>query len=61
MDAIEGIGMPSLIGCDRLEIKGPVRFAEGVVVEGKVAFENASTSACEVSAGVYRDTALRLS
>lgn len=61
VDAIEGIGMPSLIGCDRLEIKGPVRFAEGVVVEGKVAIENASTTACDVPAGVYRDTALRLS
>lgn len=61
VDSIEGIGMPSLIGCDRLEIKGPVRFAEGVVVEGKVAIENASTTACEVPAGVYRDTALRLS
>ena len=60
VDAIEGIGMPSLIGCDRLEIKGPVRFASGVVVEGKVAIENTAATACEVPAGVYRDTTLRL-
>lgn len=60
VDAIEGIGMPSLIGCDRLEIKGPVRFAEGVVVEGKVAIENTAATACVVPAGVYRDTTLRL-
>ena len=56
VDAIEGIGMPSLIGCDRLEIKGSVHFAEGVVLQGRVTIENTTAERAEVAAGTYRDT-----
>lgn len=60
VDAIENIGQPSLLECDRLEIKGPVRFAEGVVIAGKVAIENGSDACQEVPAGTYRDTQIKL-
>jgi UDP-N-acetylglucosamine pyrophosphorylase len=60
VDSIEGIGMPSLIDCTRLEIQGPVTFAEGVVIQGKVRIENNGTSPAAVAPGIYRDTALVL-
>jgi len=36
VDAIEGLGVPSLIGCRSLKITGPIRFEPGVVIEGDV-------------------------
>jgi UDP-N-acetylglucosamine pyrophosphorylase len=60
VDAIEGIGMPSLIACDRLEIKGPVRFADGVILEGNICIENTSDQQGQVAAGCYRNTSLQL-
>lgn len=61
VDSIEGIGMPSLIDCTRLEIHGPVIFAEGVVIRGKVRIENPKPTPGQIPAGVYQDTTLVLS
>ncbi len=60
VDAIEDIGQPSLIDCARLEIKGAVRFAPGVIIAGNVTIENRSEGCAEVPAGTYRDTHLTL-
>ena len=55
VDAIEALGVPGLIGCDSLTISGPIRFAAGVVIEGKVEFKNTSPENMTVEPGVYRD------
>ncbi len=60
VDSIEGIGMPSLIDCIRLEIQGPVTFAENVVIQGNVRIENPGSTAVALPAGVYRDTVVVL-
>ena len=44
VDAIENIGMPSLINCHSLTINGPVRFADGVVIRGDASYTNSSTT-----------------
>ena len=52
---------PSLVGCDSLTVHGPVRFAAGVVCEGKVEIVNVSSSEIKTLApGVYRDTQVPL-
>jgi len=58
VDAIENIGQPSLLSCSRLEIKGPVRFADGVTLAGNVVIENLSDACVVVPAGTYCDTQL---
>jgi UTP--glucose-1-phosphate uridylyltransferase len=59
VDSIEGLGVPSLIGCKALEISGPVQFAAGVILEGKVVIENSGSDLKIIPAGTYQDTALR--
>lgn len=56
VDAMETIipeGAPSLIGCKELTIKGKVVFAAGVVIKGKVGFENKGAEPKTVAAGTY--------
>ena len=55
VDSLDGLGVPGLLGCDSLTISGPVKFAAGVVLEGKVQIRNASGALKEVAAGTYRD------
>lgn len=55
VDALEGLGVPSLIGADEVSISGPVSFAETVEVIGKVTFENSGKSAQEIPAGIYQN------
>ncbi len=59
VDAIEGLGVPGLIGCDSLEIRGPVRFSSGVVIEGALVIENADPATKVIPAGSYRDMTLK--
>lgn len=51
-------GAPSLVRCDSLTIKGPVRFAAAVVCEGNVAFVNGSSATRTVVSGTYRDVSM---
>jgi UDP-N-acetylglucosamine pyrophosphorylase len=51
-------GEPSLVRCEALSVKGPVRFAAGVVCEGRVAVENASSETKALASGTYRDVSL---
>jgi hypothetical protein len=49
-------GPPSLIGCERLQVTGPVRFLAGVVCQGQVEFSTRSVKEVSLEPGVYRDT-----
>jgi UDP-N-acetylglucosamine pyrophosphorylase len=60
VDQIEGLGVPSLVDCDSLTVKGPLKFATGVIMKGKVSFENPSTEIKTVSPGVYENQAVGL-
>ena len=55
VDAIESLGVPSLAGCEEVKIDGPVRFAEGVILKGKVAFSAPAGEVRTVPAGSYAD------
>jgi UDP-N-acetylglucosamine pyrophosphorylase len=49
-------GVPSLIGCDRLEVEGPVLFSGEGVFEGRVLLRNGrESSPAPVPGGVLRD------
>ncbi len=61
VDQLEALGVPSLIGCRSLKIKGPIRFAQGVVIEGDVEFENTSMERMTVPPGIYKDQSVSLS
>lgn len=60
VDAIESLGVPSLAACEEVKIDGPVRFAEGVVLQGKVAFSAPAGELKTVSAGSYADQEVSL-
>ncbi len=55
VDAIESLGNPSLAECGELRVEGPLRFAEGVVLRGKVAFSSPAGEIRTVAAGTYVD------
>ncbi len=55
VDQIEGLGVPSLVDCDSMTVNGPMKFAPGVIVRGKVSFENADAEIKTVSAGIYEN------
>lgn len=55
VDAIENLEIPSLIDCDRLEIRGPVVFEPGVRFAGEVVIEAASDGVKTIPAGSYAD------
>ncbi len=53
VDALEPLGVPSLIKCDSLKISGLITFEDGVVIEGDVAFENTNAERKVIPSGVY--------
>lgn len=55
VDALESLGAPSLAACDELQVDGPLRFSDGVVLRGKVAFSAPAGAVRPVPAGVYED------
>ncbi|MEM7146824.1 MAG: UTP--glucose-1-phosphate uridylyltransferase [Verrucomicrobiota bacterium] len=55
LEAATREGVPSMIGCDRLEVVGPVEFYGDGVVEGRVLISNEGEEAKRVPAGVLRD------
>ncbi|MFU8893074.1 MAG: UTP--glucose-1-phosphate uridylyltransferase [Luteolibacter sp.] len=56
IDALPGLGVPSLRGCSSLEIDGPVTFADGVILLGNVSIR--ASSPTTISPGEYRDAHL---
>ena len=63
LDALLPDGVPSLIGCRGLSVRGPVRFTAGNVLAGRVTITNVSGAAQTLPAGTYcdRDVALPVS
>lgn len=59
VDQIEALGVPSLIDCASLTVKGPIHFEQGVTIKGDVAFENTGSTTQNVKAGVYQDQQIR--
>ena len=55
VDAISGLGSPSLAACDTLTIDGPLTFSDGVVIKGKVTFLAEPGDVKSVSGGTYED------
>jgi UDP-N-acetylglucosamine pyrophosphorylase len=61
VDGLEALGVePSLVRCQRLQVTGPVRFEQGVVLEGEVEFINRGSELKTVAAGTYRDRKVEL-
>ncbi len=60
VDSLEELGVPGLLNCRSLAIRGPVKFAMGVVIEGDVVIENDGAETKVVPAGSYRDQTVRL-
>jgi UTP--glucose-1-phosphate uridylyltransferase/phosphoglucomutase len=58
VDSLDGLGVPGLLECGSLKVSGPVRFADGVVLRGKVEVVNASGECKSIAAGVYQDEVL---
>ena len=53
-------GIPSMIGCDRLTIKGNVHLSSAVVFQGTVTITNTSEEPKMLKPGVYKDTEVDL-
>lgn len=51
-----GQSAPSLVGCDRMEVRGAWKFFPGVVCGGRVSFDNSTDQLARAEAGVYRDS-----
>lgn len=58
VDAIEGLEIPSLVGCRRLEIHRPVSFEPGVRFEGDIVIEPAADGPAVIKAGTYANQTL---
>ncbi len=55
VDALEPLGVPSLIECKSLRIEGLIEFAADVVIEGDVVFKNTNAERKTVPSGTYRN------
>ncbi|RYD35543.1 MAG: UTP--glucose-1-phosphate uridylyltransferase, partial [Verrucomicrobiaceae bacterium] len=60
VDQLEPLGVPSLIKCRSLKIVGPVRFEEGVVIQGDVEIHNTTPERFIVEPGIYKDQVIGL-
>lgn len=52
-------GVPSLRGCERLEVIGPCLFSAKVICEGVVKFENSQSTPCHIPPGRYCSTTVQ--
>ena len=58
VDALEGLGSPSLKAVKSLTISGLVRFAENVVLKGEVTFTNHTEEVKWIASGMYENEAV---
>ncbi len=58
VDSIADLSIPSLIDCERVEIKGPVEFEPGVKLSGEIVIEAEEGKIKRVAAGEYADQTL---
>ena len=63
VDQLNGLvrnGPPSLIGCTKLSVEGPITFAQGIVFRGEVKVVNAAGDAKTLPAGTYENQTVEL-
>jgi UTP--glucose-1-phosphate uridylyltransferase len=58
VDQLDPLGVPSLLHCDALTISGPIHFAAGVIIKGKVEIHNSTSQRRTIAAGIYQDLTL---
>ena len=63
VDQLNGLvrnGPPSLIGCTKLSVEGPITFAQGIVFRGEVKVVNAAGDTKTLPAGTYENQTVEL-
>jgi UTP--glucose-1-phosphate uridylyltransferase len=55
VDSMVSLGVPSLIGAEKVTISGPLSFADSVEIIGEVEFKNEGEAIIEVPSGVYKN------
>ena len=60
VDSLQGLGIPSLVKAKKLTVKGSVRFADGVRIQGDVTFINETGSTKWVAGGLYKNEEVTL-
>lgn len=55
VDSLDGLGVPGLLGCRTLVVNGPLRFSDGVIIEGDVTITNTTPETRTLEPGIYRD------
>lgn len=60
VDSLASLGVPSLIDCNSLTLRGALRFSPGVVIQGDVVVNHSGPAIQVVPPGVYRDETLEL-
>jgi UDP-N-acetylglucosamine pyrophosphorylase len=58
MDTMIPNGVPSLIDCSKLTMKGPLEFEAGVVLKGAITIEGGKEGKLVVKAGTYENTTI---
>lgn len=53
VDSLDSLGVPSLIGVDKLTLRGRFHFQEGAVLQGTLLMENGTEETKEILPGVY--------
>lgn len=56
LDVATPDGAPALVDCEELVVEGPIRFAPGVEIVGRVSLKNGSGESVTLPAGRYVDT-----
>lgn len=59
-EALVAKGVPRMLGCKRLTIKGKASFAADVTIDGAVSFVNKGSEAKEIASGAYKDQDVEL-
>ena len=53
VDSLDSLGLPYLIGLDKLTLRGRFHFQDGAVLQGTLLMENDSEETKEILPGVY--------
>lgn len=53
VDSLDALGLPSLIGVDKITIRGPFHFQNGVILQGSLSMDNQDGETKEIIPGIY--------
>ena len=53
MDSLDSLGLPSLVGLDKLTLRGRFHFQDGAVLQGTLLMENNTEETKEIFPGIY--------